>query len=773
MRIAIGGFQHETNTFAPSKATYANFERAKGWPGLQRGGEMLETMVARNLPIAGFIEQMKGTRHQLVPTAWAAAEPSAHVTEDAFERIAAMIVDGIRDAQPDAVYLDLHGAMVTEHLDDGEGEILARVRRTVGEDVPVMASLDLHANVTQKMVDCADALVGYRTYPHVDMADTGGRTAFLLGQRLDGMARPHAALRRIPFLIPLSAQCTDLEPSKALYADLARLETRDVPSLSFTPGFPAADFPECGPVVLAYGMSAGAAARTADALARHIESIEGDFDAPVYAADDAVKRAMAIAAKASRPVVIADTQDNPGAGGDSDTTGMLRALLANNVRRAALGVMVDPAAAEAAHRAGVGSTIELSLGGKSGIARRRAFARAVSRGSALGRPPALQRAVLPGREDGTRALGVPVDRRGEDRPCEQEDPARGPGTVSVRRHRADRTGDPGQQEFGSLSRRFRADRRADPGGQVPGADDRGPERIRVEKAGARHSPETQRAGILKRQGVDPLDAQAIARGLAALGAPLTVEALESCGSTNSELLSREGAQGPALLLTEQQTAGRGRRGRRWHATPGAIMFSLRWEFAGDAARLRGLSLAAGVAIAKTLHALGARGVALKWPNDLLASVGAGGTKLGGILIETRSSPPSSPGRITAVIGVGLNCRRMPGLETRLKRKVASLDEMIDPLPRRNEIIIRIAAELVRTLALFGHAGFEAFRTEWEAMHANQGQPLRVRTAGGRVVAGIADGVGADGGLILRTRRGVRRVHSGTVVRASSMRGSAA
>jgi microcystin degradation protein MlrC len=119
--------------------------------------------------------------------------------------------------------------------------------------------------------------------------------------------------------------------------------------------------------VLAYGTSAGAAAATADALARRIESIESEFDAPVYAADEAVKRAMAIAARASRPVVIADTQDNPGAGGDSDTTGMLRALLANNVKRAALGVMVDPAAAEAAHRAGTGRTLELSLGGKSGI----------------------------------------------------------------------------------------------------------------------------------------------------------------------------------------------------------------------------------------------------------------------------------------------------------------------------------------------------------------------------------------------------------------------
>ncbi len=368
MRIAIGGFQHETNTFAPSKATFANFERAKGWPGLQRGGEMLETMVARNLPIAGFIEQMKGTRHTLVPTAWAAAEPSAHVTEDAFERIAAMIVDAIRDARPDAVYLDLHGAMVTEHLDDGEGEILARVRRTIGEDVPLMASLDLHANVTRKMVECADALVAYRTYPHVDMADTGARTAHLLAQRLEGMARPHAAMRRVPFLIPLSAQCTDLDPSRALYAELATMESRDVPSVSFTPGFPAADFPECGPVVLAYGVSAGAAARVADALAQRVLALESEFDAPVYAADEAVKRAQAIAARANRPVVIADTQDNPGAGGDSDTTGMLRALIANNARRAALGVMVDPAAAEAAHRAGPGADIDIALGGKSGVA---------------------------------------------------------------------------------------------------------------------------------------------------------------------------------------------------------------------------------------------------------------------------------------------------------------------------------------------------------------------------------------------------------------------
>ena len=235
-----------------------------------------------------------------------------------------------------------------------------------------MASLDLHANVTLQMLEAADALVAYRTYPHIDMADTGARTAFLLARRLDGMARPQVASRRVPFLIPLTSQCTDLEPARSIYAALAQMEGGDVPTLSFTPGFPAADFAECGPAVFAYGHTAAAAGAAADKLARLVASRETDFDAPVYGADEAVRRALQIAAKSTRPVVIADTQDNPGAGGDSDTTGMLRALLARRAghapRGAALGLMVDPAAAQAAHRAGIGSEIELSLGGKSGIA---------------------------------------------------------------------------------------------------------------------------------------------------------------------------------------------------------------------------------------------------------------------------------------------------------------------------------------------------------------------------------------------------------------------
>jgi len=368
MRIAIGGFQHETNTFAPSKATYDEFARGGAWPPLLKGGDILDGTQGINLPVAGFVDAMRKTTHQLVPTAWAAASPSAHVTQDAYERIARMIVDALRSAgNLDAVYLDLHGAMVTEHLNDGEGELLSRVRGVVGSDIPVVASLDLHANVTQRMLEHADVLIAYRTYPHIDMADTGARVARLLQRRLAGMPRPRLSARRVPFLIPLQTQCTLLEPAKSIYEELARLEDVSVTSLSFTPGFPAADFPECGPTVIAYAEDPAAAGRVADALRGAVQEHESAFDCPVYTPEEGVRRAIALAAYASRPVVIADTQDNPGAGGASDTTGMLRALVGADAQRAALGLMVDPAAAKVAHKAGQGATIEIALGGKSNI----------------------------------------------------------------------------------------------------------------------------------------------------------------------------------------------------------------------------------------------------------------------------------------------------------------------------------------------------------------------------------------------------------------------
>jgi microcystin degradation protein MlrC len=367
-RIAVGAFLHETNTFAPTKATYADFVHGGGWPAMAQGADVLKVMRDINVGLAGFAEAAEIQGWELVPTISCGASPSAHVTEDAFERIVRVMIEGIKAAgQLDAVYLDLHGAMVTEHLDDGEGEILARVRRVIGDDLPLLASLDLHANVTPQMVEHADALIAYRTYPHIDMADTGRAAAKHLALLLRTKQKFAKAFRQLPFLIPISWQCTNDQPTKGIYQKLAALESDAVPTLSFAPGFPAADFPDCGPSVFAYGKTQADADAAADEIMAIVAGHEDDFDGRIYTPDEGVRHAMELALRAKKPIVIADTQDNPGAGGDSDTTGMLRALVRNNAARAAIGVIYDPESAKAAHAAGVGATVPVALGGKSGI----------------------------------------------------------------------------------------------------------------------------------------------------------------------------------------------------------------------------------------------------------------------------------------------------------------------------------------------------------------------------------------------------------------------
>ncbi|WAI82128.1 MULTISPECIES: M81 family metallopeptidase [Achromobacter] len=368
MHILVAGFQHETNTFAPSKAGYDNFVRGEGFPAMARGQDVL-ALRSVNIPAGGFINAIQAQGHSVHPVIWAGASPSAHVTRDAFERIAGEILDAAQSGRYDAVYLDLHGAMVTEHLDDGEGELLARVRQIVGPNVPVVASLDLHANVTAQMLQEADALVAFRTYPHVDMAATGEQAARLLLARIAAGSRWTRHVRRLPFLIPINGMCTMLQPSQGVYETLAQLEqTPGVTSMSFAPGFPAADFPECGPVVWAYGTDAAAVEHVTDTLYKQVLELEPEWSPDFLEPAEAVRRAQALAAGASRPIVIADTQDNPGAGGDANTTGMLRALVEANAQNAALGLVYDPAAVRAATAAGIGQTVTLSLGGQSGVA---------------------------------------------------------------------------------------------------------------------------------------------------------------------------------------------------------------------------------------------------------------------------------------------------------------------------------------------------------------------------------------------------------------------
>jgi BirA family biotin operon repressor/biotin-[acetyl-CoA-carboxylase] ligase len=232
-----------------------------------------------------------------------------------------------------------------------------------------------------------------------------------------------------------------------------------------------------------------------------------------------------------------------------------------------------------------------------------------------------------------------------------------------------------------------------------------------------------------------------------------VRVLERCGSTNAVLLKER--KGGLLLAAEEQTAGRGRRGRRWYSARGnGVTFSLSRTMRRPLREIAGLSLVAGVAVARALRTLGVQ-AALKWPNDVVV----GEAKLGGILVETRGNERE----ILAVIGVGINCRRDAALERRLRRPLASLDQFI--AVDRNRILERVAASLAEALQVFESRGLEPLRREWEAMDAHAGARLRVRLADGRVLTGVARGLDGDGGLQLETSSGLRAVRSGRVLSA--------
>ncbi len=368
MRVFIAGFHHETNTFAPTKADWAAFNRGDCFPALTTGPAIISTFLNRNFGIGGFINAAREHGWTPIPSIWAAASPSAHVTRDAFERIADIVMQDLSrelgQGGVEAVYLDLHGAAVAEHLEDPEGELISRIRACAGSQVPIIVSLDLHANVTRRMLEEADAMVAYRTYPHVDMAATGRRAAELLQRRLTRGAREAMHALRVPFLLPLNAQSTMMEPAASIYRELSEMDRRHDVVSSFAAGFPAADIAECGPVVWGYGDEATAAVQR---LFARIDQPRSQWRLELLTPREAVVRALSRAESATQPVVIADTQDNPGAGGDSNTTGMLHALLAADAglcfpRQIALGIIYDPEAAAMAHAVGVGAQLKLSLG---------------------------------------------------------------------------------------------------------------------------------------------------------------------------------------------------------------------------------------------------------------------------------------------------------------------------------------------------------------------------------------------------------------------------
>ena len=360
MKVFLAMMSHETNTFSNVPADRRQFEARN----LHYGGEILEAFRDTGTCVGGMIDVAKRRDITLVPSVAASASPAGRVTREIYAAVKDRILaDLAATGRVDGVLLDLHGAMVPEGLDDGEGDLIAAVRTAVGPNVPIAVTLDFHGNLSSAMVTDATLLHGYKTYPHVDMAERGVEATLRLIEVIEGRIRPTAALRKPPLLPPLGNQGTARGPMRRLY-DLADEMERDsrVISVSVFAGFPFADIPDAGlGVYVVTDNNQALAEELAERLARVAWEHRHEFLHEALSVKDAVAKALA---SEGRPIVLADMADNTGGGAAGDGTEILRELVRVGARSAIVACIWDKAAVDACIAAGVGGRVTLDVGGK-------------------------------------------------------------------------------------------------------------------------------------------------------------------------------------------------------------------------------------------------------------------------------------------------------------------------------------------------------------------------------------------------------------------------
>ena len=362
-RVLIAGFKHETNTFSVLPTDLAAY-RARG---LFRGRELTDVFPGTNTEVAGFLDGARKHGWETVLSVVADATPSGKLTRDCYEAIAGEIVaDAVKAGRLDAILLNLHGAMVAEHLFDGEGELIARLRAKVGKGVVIAATLDLHANVTDQMAREADILVSYRTYPHVDMHEIATETVELVRRTLAGEIKPRTIVRRGRQIRGVDeGRTTQPGPmTEALAMAAAFRREPGVLAASVNAGFYKADIPEVGPTAVIVGDGEDARfAAMADKLVDFFWATRNVSTVRHATVAEAVARARA-EGWIGAPCVLADYADNPGGGGYSDSTGLLSGMIEAGLESAAMSPIFDPASAAACHAAGIGAKLTLDVGGK-------------------------------------------------------------------------------------------------------------------------------------------------------------------------------------------------------------------------------------------------------------------------------------------------------------------------------------------------------------------------------------------------------------------------
>lgn len=358
MRLLIAMMKHETNTFSPVRT---DLERFMAWSG-HLGEDARRAYAGTAMPFAVYMEQAQAEGHEIVTPIAAEAMPSGYVEAAAYDFMVDKILEAVRGGV-DAALLDLHGAMVSETTQDGEGTLLERMRKAA-PDLPIAVTYDLHANLTQKMVDNCTCLIGYKTYPHVDMAEVGRQIGSVLLRHLKGEVNPVMAWGQPPLLAQTLRMGHADEPMKSLQALCREAEAQPgILAASVFGGFPLADIQDAGSsvCVVADG-DAALAARWRDRLQDALWAAREDF---VYQARPLAEEVSTAKAVTEGPVILLDHADNVGSGGTADVMTVIEEVLRQELEDVAVAAVWDPQAVQAMQQAGIGAEVTLPLGGRT------------------------------------------------------------------------------------------------------------------------------------------------------------------------------------------------------------------------------------------------------------------------------------------------------------------------------------------------------------------------------------------------------------------------
>ncbi len=364
MRFLLAAMSHETNTFSPVPTPRARF--CRDGKELLAGEQAIAFFRNTRTCMGGFLDAAAEAGAEVVVPVAAHAPPSGPVERSAYEGFCGAITDAVKQGRWDAILLDLHGAMVVEGCEDGEGELLRRIR-AIDATTPIAVAYDMHANLYPAMVEAATVIAGYQTYPHVDMYETALRATRPLLRALRGEVKPTTAWARAPMLPHVMAQGTHAFPNKELQAMCREWEASGrALAASLFVGFPHAD-------IEGAGLSTAVVTDNDPADARRMVQALLDFAwqareqfvfRPEPLAESVSRAKQAGATKGELPVVLLDHYDNCASGGTMDTTEVLAEILRQGLEDVAFFGICDPEAVAACRKAGVGAEIELAIGGK-------------------------------------------------------------------------------------------------------------------------------------------------------------------------------------------------------------------------------------------------------------------------------------------------------------------------------------------------------------------------------------------------------------------------